>query len=182
MRMLLTILNLVVNEMANKYRQHLDILCEDMINKEVVQGIIEVLDYSSQSRIQFLDIARGWSKCFSRLEHSIADELNLYEGKHLLIVMDFDNDIIGRRTQLKDILDKNPTLANRVFLIGSSSEPEMLKANLNLTGHNDDVGRSLLQDCTEGNTLWNSKDLNHNLDELIRLKQYTKNFITWSFN
>lgn len=181
MRISLIILNLVVNEMANKYIKHLDILCEDIINKEVVQGIIEVLDYSSQNRIQFLDIAGGWRKCFSRLEHSIADELNLYEGKHLLIIMDFDNDITGRRKQLKDILDKNPTLENRVFLIGSSLEPEILKANLNLTGHNDDVGRQLLDDCINSNKLWGSKYLSHNLSELTRLKDSTKGFITWNF-
>lgn len=165
--------------MTNKYKSHLDILCEDDINKEIAQGLIEMLDYPSQTRIKFLDVAGGWEKCLHRLKDYI-DELIRYETKSLLIIMDFDECIDDRKACFAEILNGiQDEVRNRVFLVGSYYEPEKLKRDLGLMGHNDNVGRMLLEDCIDGNQFWHTIHLKHNLDELTKLKMHTMEFISW---
>ncbi|OOF45076.1 hypothetical protein [Rodentibacter trehalosifermentans] len=167
--------------MANKYRKHLFILCEDDINKEISKGITEQLDLNPTNIIHYEKIARGWEKCFSLLEHKYIPELLDIPERYLLIVMDFDGQFDERMNKFKLILDNSSELSERVFLVGAAAEPETLKANLKLSGHNDDVGRQLFDDCNaESSQYWCSSELVHNKDEIERLKKTTSSFINWN--
>jgi hypothetical protein len=59
-------------------------------------------------------------------------------------------------------------LANRVFVLGTLTEPEDLKSDL---GTYETIGRNMARDCREGtDTTWAHALLQHNLGELNRLR------------
>lgn len=166
--------------MTNKYRDHLIILCEDYINEEIARGFVQNLDQSSMNNIRFERIAKGWNKCFRKLNDDYIPELDKLSARYLLIIMDFDSSYNDRHETFMKLFENKMDIHKRVFLIGSAIEPEVLKQRLALSGKNDIVGSKLFDDCnsTELN-LWNSDELAHNQDEIVRLKETTKSFINW---
>ena len=88
----------------------------------------------------------------------------------MVLLIDFDND----ETRLQDSKAGIPQdLSDRVFILGSRSNPEALKqAGL---GSYEIIGSALAQDCRhETNAIWEHELLRHNTGELDRLREHIR--------
>ena len=174
----------------NKYKPNLQILCEDRINQDIARGFILGFynDFKNPASIEVCrELARGWCKAVNSLHEEWVQKLQDNENLFLLVLIDSDGKL-NRILEIKSRLPKN--LINRIFIIGCLNEPEELKKqavsfikadNPKEKQSNEAVGKILFKHCKDKftNNLWNSCELEHNFDEIIRLKQYTKHFIDW---
>lgn len=85
----------------------------------------------------------------------------------MVLLIDFDNRWQERLARAKD--DIPDSLQDRVFILGTLSEPEDLrKAKL---GSYETIGLALATECREGaDTVWNHPLLQHNAGEFERLR------------
>jgi hypothetical protein len=151
---------------ANKERPHVLVLPEDDANLELANGFHQKIPWNRQRQMQVLPPAGGWSDvidCF-RSEH-IADMVR-WPTRLLVLLVDFD----GRVDRLEVVKAAVPPhLADRVFVIGSWTEPEDLKPTF---GSCENIGAAMADDCVDGtNTAWGHELLQHNTNELERMKE-----------
>jgi hypothetical protein len=88
----------------------------------------------------------------------------------MILLLDFDND--AKRLGLaKGRIPQD--LAERVFILGSLSDPESLRrAGL---GKPEEIGLALAKDCREGtNVVWGHALLRHNAGEVERLREHVR--------
>ena len=97
-----------------------------------------------------------------------------YEKRMFLLLIDFDND----DNRLKKVCDEIPKdLQNRVFVLGSGSEPKNLKKQINLNSL-EDIGKALSEDCVNDmDNTWGHPLLKHNKSELERMIITVKPFL-----
>ncbi len=86
----------------------------------------------------------------------------------MVLLIDFDNNFETRLKKAKDRIPQH--LIERVFVLGTLSEPEALRrAGL---GPYEAIGLAMAKDCREGtNTVWGHELLRHNAGELDRLRE-----------
>lgn len=155
---------------SNKYAPHLLVLPEDDANRQIANGFL--LHHQLNSRaVQVLPVLGGWKSVVDDFTDNHVSELRRYDRRLLLMLVDFDERSDKR---LSDIKAKIPDdLIDRVFVLGSMSEPEDLKRELKMSLEN--IGVELSNDCAENTmTIWSHPLLVHNLAELERLNMHVK--------
>ncbi len=82
-------------------------------------------------------------------------------------------DLDGKQERLQDVKGKIPGhLTDRVFVLGTLSEPEDLKGDL---GPYEVIGSKMAQDCREDtDKIWGHNLLRHNAGELARLREHVR--------
>lgn len=155
---------------VNKAKPHVFVLPEDDANRQLANGFLLEVDFARQRQMRVLPVADGW---VAVLEHFLADHVREMESnaeQSMVLLIDFDQ----QQERLQDLKAKIPIpLADRVFIVGSFSEPEALKsAGL---GSYEKIGRALARDCREEtDTTWGHELLRHNAGELARLREHVR--------
>ena len=149
---------------VNKYLPHLLILPEDDANRELANGF--VLNHAVNSRaVQILPPAGGWKKVLHKFQANYLDGMRKkYRDRHLVLLIDFDQD----KTRIDRVQEEIPQdVADRVFVLGTWSEPEALRTKTGKTF--EKIGSELAKDCPDiRNELWSDELLEHNeLEEIV---------------
>lgn len=167
--------------MSNKYIDHLQVLVEDDANRQLVNGL--GLNLSLRVRqLQVLQIAGGWQHVLEKLaDRATIQGLETYSKRHLLLLIDFDDQFQPRWTQYVQYKTaiSSQGVADRVYLLGCLHEPEKLKAARNYSKSIEKLGLELSDDCAPppAQNLWQHADLHHNAPELARLVKQVKPFL-----
>lgn len=148
----------------SEYQPVVFVVPEDRANLDVANGFL--LDPGVRLRaVKLARVARGWTAVREELLGSIAPKLRQNTRAFAVLLVDFDGQT-NRREMVLSGLD--PSLADRVFVLGSLTEPEPLKRDL---GSFETIGKRLARDCAEGtSTAWGHALLKHNEAALVRLR------------
>jgi hypothetical protein len=155
---------------VNKERPHVFILPEDDANRELANGFF--LDYSLWNRrrsFRVLPEVGGWREVLEHFKSEHVAELDRNHNRFMVLLIDFD-----RKADRLDIARAAipAHLSERVFVLGTLSEPEDLKPTL---GSYETIGLKLAKDCREEtDSTWGHDLLRHNASELGRLLQYVR--------
>ena len=149
---------------VNRYQPHVLVLPEDDANRQLANGFI--LDqFLSTRKIQVLEEAGGWIEVLDRFESGHVDDMDRYDKRFMVLLIDFDGQE-GRLDNAKAIIPHR--LKDRVFILGTWSEPEALRQDL---GSYETIGLAMAKDCREEtDTIWGHNLLVHNTSELNRLR------------
>lgn len=156
----------------NKYQPHLFVLPEDDANRQMAKGFLRDPSLSIR-KIQVLPEAGGWTQVLERFKSDHIVGMDQYPNRFIVLVIDLD----GLVERLGNVKTEIPSrLSGRVFILGSLSTPEDLKqAGL---GSYESIGMGLAKDCREGtNTTWGHKLLQHNANEVARLRKSVRPFL-----
>ncbi len=158
---------------TNKFKQHILVLPEDDANRQIANGFLLNPNLNSRA-IRILTPSGGWLKAIESFNKKYISGMRSYEKRMFLLVIDFDND----NNRLKKVYDEIPKdLQNRVFVLGSVSEPENLKKQISLNSL-EDIGKALAEDCVnEMDNTWGHPLLKHNKRELKRMIINVKPFL-----
>lgn len=143
---------------VNVYKLHVLVLPEDAANRQIANGFL--LDPSLKLRnIQILTPSGGWGKVLDSFINDHVIGLRKYPLRYLVLLIDFDDNVDARRAQF---LERFPDdVSDRVFLLGTSSEPEPLRMQCGDSLEN--IGKQLAGECCRDETdLWNHSLLAHN--------------------
>jgi hypothetical protein len=158
---------------VNVYKPHVIVLPEDDANREIANGFL--LDPSiNPKNIHVLPPAGGWGKVLgSFLEDHVA-ELRKRPERNLVLLIDFD-ELVESRTEHFDSQFPED-VRDRVFLLGTQSEPEQLRKQCGDSLEN--IGKALAAECYRDETsLWNHSLLAHNARERARLNVKVKGIL-----
>jgi len=150
---------------CNKFTPHLLVLVEDDANRQILNGFTQHRALNTRA-IQILPPSGGWTKVVEGFRDNQVSDMERYEARRVLLVVDFDNE---PKQRIKEIRREIPDhLKTRVFVLGTRSTPENLR---NRTGASfEQIGRNLAEDCADNTrTRWIVDDLEHNAAELDRL-------------
>lgn len=150
---------------VNKERPHLLIIPEDDANSQLARGF-HLRIKNAERQMQVLPAAGGWLKAVDALKLDHLLGLQKYAGRHLLLLIDFDED----QNRFDEVRSEIPeSLRDRVFVLGVWSEPERLKLSL---GKLESIGERLALECAEGvlGETWEHELLKRNHDEAMRLR------------
>lgn len=157
----------------NKYAPHVYIIPEDDRNRQMAEGFTnhdQVLD----RRIQVMPPAGGWSNVRRTFEEEYVQTLRKYPLAHVVMLIDFDGHFDERRKDFDMVIPAD--VRDRVFVIGSSKNPESLKKAMSISF--EAMGRQLAEDCHAGTLqCWNHEQLVHNNSERERLVRIVKPFL-----
>jgi hypothetical protein len=154
---------------VNKYLPHVLVLPEDDANMQLANGFHLHVPLDRQRQMQVLQGAGGWREVLNLFESEHAIEMERCHTRFMVLLIDMDN--------IADRLDKAkaripPRLIDRVFVLGTFTEPEGLKADL---GAYETIGLALAKDCQEGTDMtWRHELLQHNAVELERLYEQVR--------
>ncbi|EDN69870.1 conserved hypothetical protein [Beggiatoa sp. PS] len=141
----------------NKYHKHLLVLPEDDANRQIANGFL--LDSTLNARaIQILPPAGGWTKVMDSFINTHVSGMYQYQDRMILLLIDFDQDE-KRLDYLKNEIPND--MKERVFVLGTLSEPEELKKNIANLNTFEAIGKALAQDCiNETDKIWGMIFLN----------------------
>ena len=116
--------------------------------------------------VQVLVEAGGWCDVIDIFLKDHVAGMETYDCRFIVLLIDFDN----HEDRLDFARSKIPEhLAERVFILGALTEPEVLRRAVALTY--EQIGLELARDCMQGtNTVWSHPQLQHNSAELERLR------------
>jgi hypothetical protein len=156
---------------VNKFVPHLLVIPEDDANRQIANGFL--LEASVKTaRVQVLEEVGGWHHVIDSFLLNHCVEMQRYEQRHVLLILDFDNDAT-RLAAIKAQIP--PEVTDRVFVLGSLSEPEPLKEDL---GSFETIGLLLARDCLNNtNEGWGHRLLAHNAPEVQRLRAQVRTFL-----
>jgi hypothetical protein len=141
------------------------VLPEDDANRQLANGFRLEVNFTRDRRMQVLQPAGGWREVIDRFKLDHVVGMNRYPNRSMVLLIDFDGQEDRREFLNEGIPDH---LKDRVFILGSKSEPEALKAEL---GTYEQIGRRLAQDCRDDSYAnWGHELLRHNSNELDRLR------------
>lgn len=157
----------------NKYKSHLFVLPEDDSNRQIANGFL--LNPALNDRvIQVLPVVGGWTKVVDEFKNVHVYEMQKYYERRIVLLIDFDQHAEQRLLHLKNEIPEQ--LIDRVFVLGTLSEPENLRANLKKSF--EDIGKALSKDCADDTwTTWGHDLLKHNQSELDRIILFVKSFL-----
>lgn len=128
----------------------------------------------NQRAIKILPNARGWKNVVAKFKNVHVNEMAMWPKRSVLLIIDFDHQAAIRLKCIRRLIPDD--LNDRVFILGSLSEPEDIKTNLQMSF--ESVGRSLAQDCVDDTrTVWGHDLLKHNETELDRMIPFIKPFL-----
>ena len=158
---------------VNKFKDHILIVPEDDANRQLANGFV----LHPSVRLQSVDIhpaVGGWSRVHSELGKTYADGLRKYPNRHLILLIDFDEQVMRRSTYFREAIPDD--VSARVYILGTRSEPEPLRKNIGKSL--EMIGTELAGACADSNLgLWTHEFLRHNDAELTRLIAYIKPFL-----
>jgi hypothetical protein len=100
--------------------------------------------------------------------------MRTYACRHVLLLIDFDDCLQQRAQQVRDRVPGD--VADRVYVLGSRSEPERLRVALGQSL--DRIGTALAGDCADGWLgRWSHDLLVHNQPELDRMTEQVRPFL-----
>src|SRR5260221_12344576 len=112
-----------------------------------------------------LDVADGWTRALDLFESVHIAEMERHLRRFMILLIDFD-DKPNRLEKAKSVIPNH--LVDRVFVLGSWTDPEGLKAD---AGSYKTIGKALADDCRNGtDRAWAHPLLRHNASELERLR------------
>jgi hypothetical protein len=151
---------------VNKDRPHVFVLPEDDANRQLANGFHLHVDFRPR-QMMVLPEAGGWTRVLDLFEAVHVAELERHPPRFMILLIDFDNNT----NRIAHAKSRIPTaLNNRVFVLGSLSEPERLRQSG--MGSYEEIGRKMAQDCRdETNETWGQHLLQHNATELDRLRE-----------
>jgi hypothetical protein len=155
----------------NKMVPHVLVLPEDDANSQLANGF--QLDHSLDTRrMQILEEAGGWLEVVDRFKKVHVPEMERNTNRFMVLLLDFDR----RQNRLPEVMSGIPAqLKERVFVLGSWSEPEELRQAL---GSYETIGLALAKDCRDNTSnTWAHDLLKHNAGELERLRQQVRPFL-----
>lgn len=158
---------------VNNHRPHVLVLPEDEANEELVNGFL--LDPSIKLRnIQVLPSAGGWSKVLDSFVASHIAGLRQFKDRHLVLLVDFDGQVEERTAKFFDAFPED--VRDRVFLLGTQTEPEPLRTRLGKSL--EQIGKTLAAECLhDEDTTWMHTLLVHNAAERKRLDAKVKTIL-----
>lgn len=158
---------------VNNYKPHVLVLPEDDANRQIANGFL--LEASIKQRnIQILPVAGGWIKAFDSLVNDHIKNLIKFKDRHLILLIDFDNHFEERQQYFQEKIPEN--VRDRVFLLGTRSEPEPLRKQCGDSLEN--IGNELAAECRRDETvLWGNCLLAHNAAERNRLHEKVKSIL-----
>lgn len=149
----------------NKHLPHLLVIPEDDANRQIMEGFRNHLSIAPR-KIHVENVAGGWQKALESFQDEHAPLMRKYDKRQVLIMIDFD-EVGNRLARAKEYIPED--LRDRVFVLGSSSNPEKLSSALKLK--KEEVGTELAQACvTDSGEIWDNPLLSHNQSELARMK------------
>src|SRR5262245_39933680 len=148
----------------NKYKPQVWVLPEDDANGQIAEGFR--LEPAVRYRnIVVLPPAGGWAAIRDSFERENNREMQKYPQCLMVLLVDFDGKGVDRLKNVISLIE--PSLRDRVFVLGAHGEPEKIKLAL---GSYERIGKALAKDCVEGtNTTWAHPLLQHNSSELTRM-------------
>ena len=152
---------------VNKRRPHIFVLPEDGANRQLARGFQLEVDWTRQRQMQVLEEAGGWMAVLERFDSDHVDGMKSNAQRFMVLLIDLD----GKQARLQDVKGKIPVHpTDRVFVLGTLSEPEALKsAGL---GTYEMIGKAMAQNCREEtDTIWGHDLLRHNAGELARMRE-----------
>jgi hypothetical protein len=140
------------------------VLPEDDANRQIANGFF-LDEFLLQRQFYILEEAGGWTQVLERFHSIYVAEMEKIAARHMVLLIDLDN----KSDRLKYAKEAIPEhLRDRVFIVGTLSEPEDLKPDL---GSFETIGIAIAKDCREGtNVTWGHKLLQHNAAEVDRLR------------
>lgn len=158
---------------VNNEKPHVLVLPEDDANRQMANGFL--LDPSIKPRnIQVLPPARGWGKVLDSFVKEHVAKLRTYPGRHLVLLIDFDEHMEERQQRFRESIPED--LQDRVFLLGTQSEPEPLRKKCGDKLEN--IGKKLATECFHNKTeLWRHPLLAHNAKERTRLNEKVRSIL-----
>ena len=154
---------------VNRHRPHVLVLPEDDANSQLAAGFR--LEIPLARDMQILPVAGGWNEVLKQFDSEHKKDMTRFPHRFIVLLIDFDRDG-GRLSQARLSIPNG--MENRVFILGVWSEPEDLK-RANLGSSYEPIGRSLARACIEdGLTVWNHKLLEHNANEVERLRRHVR--------
>lgn len=158
---------------VNVYRPHVIVLPEDDADRQIANGFL--LDPAIKLRnIQVLAPAGGWGKVLDSFVEHHATELRKWPARHLVLLIDFDGRVEERTAHFVSQFPAD--VQDRVFLLGTQSEPEPLRRHCGDSLEN--IGKALAAECRRDETdLWAHELLAHNAAERTRLNASVKSIL-----
>ena len=157
----------------NKFIQHVFVIPEDEADREIADGFVNN-ERVDDRRIQVMPVARGWPNVLTTFEDEYIPRLRTYLLGHVVMLVDFDNQGRDRMARFQQVIPDD--LRGRVFVVGSSMNPESLKDALRLSA--EQIGWQLAEDCAQGGAgVWQHEQLQHNAVERERLATAVKVFL-----
>jgi hypothetical protein len=157
----------------NKYADHVFVIPEDEADRQIADGFV-LHHQVKTTRIQVMPPAGGWPKVLQTFIDEYIQRLKNYHLSRVVLLIDFDGDIDQRLARFEQAIPQD--LRNRVFVVGTRDNPEILKNALNLSF--EMIGQSLANDCTAAVTVhWDHEQLHHNEAERQRMVQTVKPFL-----
>jgi hypothetical protein len=156
---------------VNKERPHIFVLPEDRANEQLANGFQQEIERTRYRQMFVLGVAGGWWNVLNLFKSDHIIEMDRNPNRFMVLLIDFDNTEnrlkVGQRSSVP------AHLADRVFVLGTSSIPEDLKrAGL---GSYETIGQALARDCREQtDTTWGHDLLRNNSSELDRLRQHAR--------
>jgi hypothetical protein len=153
---------------VNKHLPHVLVLPEDDANAQLATGF-QLDPFLDTRKMQILEEAGGWREVLNRFREDHVPEMDRYASRFMVLVIDFD----GREDRLDEVMDSIPDhLKERVFVLGSLSQPEDLRRNL---GSYETIGLAMAKDCRDNaDVTWAHNLLRHNAGELERLRLHVR--------
>jgi hypothetical protein len=154
----------------NRHRPHLRILPEDDATRSLAVGFND----RAAGPIEVLKPVRGWLHVLERFEADHLPYLRKYPAAHLVLLVDFDDDFPARAAYCQTKIPAD--VADRVFVLGPSTEAESLKKELGLKLGK--IGENLAAECIDGSSqTWNCRQLAHNAGAVAQLVNCVKPFV-----
>ena len=160
----------------NRYKPHVLVVPEDDANRQLANGFLQNPARNLRA-IQVLPPAGGWVKVLDNLLDDYHAMLDEFPQRHLVLLIDFDEQVEARLARFKDSLDSlSAKVRDRVYLLGTQDEPEPLRKACRVSL--ESIGEELGNACADGEAgLWDHAMLKHNHSELERLTHNVKPFL-----
>ena len=152
---------------VNKNQPHVFVLPEDRANRQLANGFHLQVPWNRRRQMQVLEEVGGWNRVLDVFESEHVTEMLRCEHRLMVLLIDFDN-MEDRRERAMARIPQ--TLYDRVFILGTWTQPEALKQAL---GSYEKIGSDMAQDCRENtDKIWAHPLLRHNASELDRLREH----------
>lgn len=157
----------------NKHRPHVCVVPEDDANRQLANGFV-LENFVKDNCIEIKPSCGGWSKVLDFFKDVEIQYLREYKLRHLVLLIDFDGKFQHRFQHFKNHFP--PDVADRVYVIGTSDEPEGLRKSVGRSL--EDIGEQLANDCGHNvDGLWCHDMVIHNHWERLRLMASVKGFL-----
>ena len=159
---------------VNREQPHIFVLPEDDANRQLANGFFQQVEWNRQRWMRVLPVARVWHSVLELFVSAHVAEMDRWPLRFMVLLIDFDDDFEARLQKVKGLIPAH--LTERVFVLGSLSDPEALtRAGL---GSYEAIGSAMAVDCRQGTgETWGKPLLQHNAGELDRLRQQASSIL-----